>query len=144
MSEPGVAAGLSTNELYIELFSAYKPLSDCMRPLIESGRVSAAIAANRLAASPEFSAFRQEAIGILGRSDPSVRAAEGSNTPEEQARLLILGLGSMAAAGDPASQLVNARAIVLAMTQLACVSDGQCVPSQNLQYWKRRSDAADH
>jgi hypothetical protein len=138
------SATLSRDELYMELVSAYKPLSECVAPLMKSGRINMDEVAEALAASSEFVTFREEAIDILGHSDPWVMAVTPEKAPREQIKQLMLGLGDKASSQAPADRLKSARAIVLAMMQLARVSDGQCVPSQNLQYWKTRSDAADH
>jgi len=127
--------------IYIEIGSAYAPLSACMRPLLDHDLYERA----SLRIDPK--ALARDAATVLGSKHPAVLAADDAGT-ESRIRVQKLGMALALFAqprdGDPMRvQLHRAKATMVFVIHHARFTDGKCVPSPNLLQWLDQVPLAD-
>jgi hypothetical protein len=145
----GPAQERAPNDVFLNLATAYDPLSKCVNKWLASDQVGQQRVPDSISRASGFPAFVSEAEGILGNSHPMVVLADAAGaTPAARARYLMAGLGAYAAAMSDddslATKIERQRAVALVMINVASVSEGRCEPSQNLTYWMKEASHADH
>ena len=136
-------------DLLLNIATAYDPLSKCVNEWLASGHAPKEQIPESISKQDDFPLFVAEAKDILGTSHPTVVLADAADvTPASRAKYLMAGLGAYAAAisdGDNfAKRIDRQRAVALVMINIASVSNGHCVPSQNLTYWMKEASHANH
>lgn len=145
----GPAQERAASDAFLNLTTAYDPLSKCVNKWLASDRVDQQGIPESISRTSGFPTFVSEAEGILGSSHPMVVLANAAAaTPAARARYLMAGLGAYATVisddDSLATKIEQQRAVALVMINVASVSEGRCAPSQNLTYWMKEASHADH
>lgn len=134
--------------LYLEVFSAYEPLSQCVREQLDAGTLDVDSWIEWLIASGKSGEFEREAARLLSSEEALLELA--NQMPNETSRLALLA-GGLGAFGGAAPESDNTRmtlrrmnAIVLAISSMAEATQGICSPSDELRNWAGRARDADH
>jgi hypothetical protein len=155
---PAMASSASADELHanvekptardldLQLTNAYKPLADCLKVQTRLGHLNLERLGEPAKDGNGVSAFENDVVALLGKSNNWVAAAQRAPDAKERARVLLAGLGDYASnllvAHTEVAELQRSRALSTAMIHLADASNGVCAPSDDLIYWKKRADAA--
>lgn len=126
-------------DLYLEIFAAYEPLSECVRKKIEDGSLQTDSWLAWLAASDDrYEAFVFEATRLL-EEEKVGEFADAFPTRESRLAVLATGLGVFGAANrdsdDGRMRLKRISAIVLTFSSMAESTGGACIVSDELKYW---------
>jgi hypothetical protein len=153
MASPALADELHANvdkptarDLDLQLTNAYKPLADCLKVQARLGKLDLEPLGEPAKDGNGVSAFENDVVALLGKSNNWVTAAQRAPDAKERARVLLAGLSDYASnllvAHTEVAELQRSRALSTAMIHLASASNGVCTPSDDLIYWKKRADDA--